>query len=375
MSVPIGNNTLNALGVFKEREKYFKEVYPKIKQPPIDVWYDRPLYGKIDQNGIPLFPSEVYFRQIHKEKPIYVLDFVADAFNAFQNYLEQQKVYKRVQDTEILKTTPENGWVDPKKMYYDYFNIIYNVFLEQNYKIRSFHDFVKKVVFLLEKISASYPITFSSFICSGICPNEISGLVIHLQQKDFGEDKDKYETFIQDPSYQKYVDIAAKFGFIVDKNAPWRLFADVFSAPMRQYLKKYNKEPGLFFEKYFYNAFEVDIEYLKVYLIQSYITLLPSLKIRQEETFESIDKKTPAKFWLRLYLFLKILESGAKLTQEPFNNLVNNIELTVKNKGKQKAMNVVSKMFSKRTYEKDLTKLPTILLTTNSISNIKFFEV
>ena len=50
---------------------------------------------------------------------------------------------------------------------------------------------------------------------------------------------EKYDKFVNNINFKTYLLAAAKFGFMVDQNAPWRLIANLESNNMRAYISKY----------------------------------------------------------------------------------------------------------------------------------------
>src|SRR3990167_10918185 len=90
---------------------------------------------------------------------------------------------------------------------------------------------------------------------------------------------------------------------MIDKNAPWRLVADIESPAMSNYLKKYNltSTPNVFNNLY-YESFMTDIDVLKVYIIQFYNSLVnnepkitkykTSTVIKDETILETMTRKT-----------------------------------------------------------------------------------
>ena len=61
-------------------------------------------------------------------------------------------------------------------------------------------------------------------------------------------------------------------GFYVDKNAPWRFFADVNSVSMKEKMAAYGyTSMENMFDTVYYKAYFYDMEVLKTYLISFYI--------------------------------------------------------------------------------------------------------
>ena len=61
---------------------------------PIDLWYDKNYYGRVDQNNNFVYISEQTFQQQEKmkmisERGLYVIDFVAKAFEDFKTKIDR----------------------------------------------------------------------------------------------------------------------------------------------------------------------------------------------------------------------------------------------------------------------------------------------
>jgi hypothetical protein len=173
------------------------------------------------------------------------------------------------------------------------------------------------------------PITRSSFIATSICPHTTTGLIIELGDKDHSEDTLKVEEFIKDPGFEFYRNAAHKFGFRVDKNAPWRIITDINSPNMQWYMSNYGVKTMLeLFDMYYYRAYHWDLPLLRGYLIQfynSYIEAYPQVKeIRSKSNGTSyvvLSDRMPIsetedlfedKYWLQYYYLLRIKEKKFK---------------------------------------------------------------
>ena len=96
--------------------------------------------------------------------------------------------------------------------------------------------------------------------------------MIDLAGKSYGEDLKKVKTYLKDNNFRFFRDSAKNFGFMVDRNAPWRLVADLSSPKMKEYMERYamwsSTEEML--EQYYYRSFLLDVETLKAYMIEFY---------------------------------------------------------------------------------------------------------
>jgi hypothetical protein len=63
----------------------------------------------------------------------------------------------------------------------------------------------------------------------------MSGLIIEIAEDDYDDDFNKGYKFL-DENFQLVANIAAQYGFLIDKNIPWRLVADISSPAMQEYM-------------------------------------------------------------------------------------------------------------------------------------------
>lgn len=109
-------------------------------------------------------------------------------------------------------------------------------------KILTFKDFMRYMLYFIDIITPTVPLTRSGYIMSGGCNRAISGWQINMYQADAGDDIIKKEEYLNDPNFEMFAAMAQKYGFMIDFNMPWRLVADVMSTPMRNYIRDWAVE-------------------------------------------------------------------------------------------------------------------------------------
>ena len=134
-----------------------------------------------------------------------------------------------------------------------------------------------------------------------------------------------------------------KYGFLVDKHAPWRIFADIASPAMKPYLEKYNVTEENFFDTYYDKLLYPDLDTLKIYIIQmynAYVSSKPSFsepvfsicngrtKMRTKKTFREVTTKEILEIqiseetWIRFFTFIKAREQNLGWNQSYFEEIV-----------------------------------------------------
>ena len=254
---PKGKNSLNSKELFKQRKIYrdlaYPDELPDIPQP-IDVWYNKFLYGKVDPDGNAVFLNEDMLKKLPSEEgDIFALNFVVDAFEDLQNYMNVAATRGKIltEDSKYFPVEPKRGWTSVQNRYFEHIDAIYQAFTatylglkENNKKLVTFKDFMDIFWTYIKEIQPDFPFTRTGFIMSHYCPIATTGLVVEISDDDHGDDEIKFEDFINDDNFFFFVAAARRFGFRVDKNAPWRLIADVKSETMQKYMSRYPEPPS-----------------------------------------------------------------------------------------------------------------------------------
>ena len=261
-------NDSRSKAAFIERTEYRKSAYPSFVgfSSPIDMWYEKGLYGKVDEDYNPVITTGSWTIGVGdgtittptlKKLPsdadeVFAMNFVADAYSDLRDYIYQAANMGQynITATKFLPLEPKAGWSSYPNQYRKYSNILYKSygtdFLEVNQRaseVKSFTTFVNSFSGFLEDMMPEFPVTPSGFVLSKRYSPESTGLIIELIDAAHGDDKVKYEDVIQDPNFLFFVGAARQFGFMIDKNAPWRLVADIKSSKMQEYMSKYPEKP------------------------------------------------------------------------------------------------------------------------------------
>jgi hypothetical protein len=274
--IPIAVNELSSGALFYQRMLYKLTAYPKDMALPVDMWYDKNLYGKINriQDALVIDPKRLQIIKSADEETM-VLDFVVDAFRDFRKFYLKKASSGQLSNVTNIKIKPKKGWVDPQILYHNHMKRVYGgaeefVFRRKQQEISSIATFLPIFMKMVEEVCVRTPITLTSFITSKYCTPLVSGLIIELDEKSHSEDQDKFETWLKDPNYEFYVNAARLYGFMVDKNAPWRLVADIFSSTMQNYMSRYGTTKDNLFNRCYYPTHLSDILKIRSYAYQFY---------------------------------------------------------------------------------------------------------
>ncbi len=353
-NIPIGlSNVEDTYSVNKFFEEYVfqKEYYPY----QFDGWKEKQLYGLVDNSGRSIYPKTSLLRGITNDNGIThdCLFFVAEAFDDMKKYHKSFLLSDKASPIRTIYSGLEvqRGADELDTLYIDYANKLYNTFLripiqkfQANGTIKNFSTFTKIFIDYIKTIASIAPINRSTFIKNRACHQNINGLIISLQDiRTTADSRLKANNYMSDPNFDFFVESAKRYGFFVDRNAPWRIVADLASPVMQDYYKKYNfNSVDDVFANCYHIAYLTDLKTLRNLLISfwnSFVSVYPvSISGKQQENCSSIfvevnnlkpinekvfESHYNINWLLRLYLFIKIHEYNIIISQNVFENIYN----------------------------------------------------
>jgi hypothetical protein len=292
--------------------------------------------------------NEFYLKEISSTKSnnILCLNFVGDAFRDFREAFKNE-YGKTIKKDQFFSTEwdAKKSFENPHIFYDKRMKDITDVFIKQNLFAKNNKDLVKNIddfmhIFFNDfypSMGKKMPITKSGLISSKYYNPATTGLCIEISSDNAGLDYVKFNKFIKSLNFEFYLLLAAKYGFFVDKNTPWRLVANLNSPKMQEYMAKYDLSKGTVFDTCFVKTYKYDIQNLKVYIWQMYESFLAispnytenvpvfgTLKCppdkqsnkeivpREKIAYESFKSKYSNLVWLKIYYRIKLDEIGVK---------------------------------------------------------------
>ena len=237
--------------IFDAKEGIYSKVpYNDQQFKVFDLEREHYFYGRVDHDGDGIILDTHNFLQgvnATKNATHLLVDFVADAFHSFQAHWKKAIKYKFDRESVYyrhLKVYKSYTNGDLTSEYTNYINILYQDFVN-NYlsvdrrdeRIKNYRDFIKEFMRYSLRICDKYPITKTGFITSTHCSPFISGLMLEIAPERHGTEYiGRLENYLDagppgypGSYYRMWVKAAAKFGFMVDRNAPWRLVFNIGS--------------------------------------------------------------------------------------------------------------------------------------------------
>ena len=342
---PIGNNNMGSRATF-----YWRDIYKSVgeSREGIDMWYDDVHYGRVDANGIPVYPLESTLVQLKTLKAtVFAINFVAAAWEDFREFVNSNPPSTK-SGSVYAALDPHSGWKSVHSTYHEMnagmFEVFAGEFMNQarDQKIVNFKGFVEVYMEFVNSMAHLLPITRESMITSRYCPPHISCLIIEIANGPYGNDSVKAR-FLNDVNYN-YIEAAAKrFGFKIDKNAPWRFVADLESEKMQEYRKRYITTSDVFDTMYF-KSHETELNIFKDYMwgwYNQFISESPTAnkviasRCSKSTFFELIRREVVSKrelfykysddYWTRLYILVRAREMRKDWTQKKFDRVVKTV--------------------------------------------------
>jgi len=203
-------------------------------------------YGRMNMLNIPVVlrdPRNLmrFKRSIDPTTPLSALSFVVRVFNEMalefdkamastqissnQKYLSNLKVYRAY----------ESPWLKYQEYKSAYFRQLSKKFhqLPQEQKFRDMKQFLNYLTQYLKGPATTVPFTYSSFIKSRFCSVMSTGLALEIADIDYSNDQEKIRHFIHSDNWAYYLNACNSYGFMIDKQYPFRLVADINSTVMK----------------------------------------------------------------------------------------------------------------------------------------------
>lgn len=238
-AAPVGENELSPRALFYQRSLYKEYKYPPIFPAPLDTWYDKLLYGRVNQIQQTIVPRTANLVQVPSSanSSIMALNVMVTAFEKFVTHMKHAVLVGAVDKTanqHLLNLRAHGGWKSATTSYLTYRQNLYKNFMnnltaKQNSGITNFHTFLPNFRDYLLSIAPTMPVTKTNFILSNQGSIFNSGLSISIASADASADYLKFKRYLTDPNFEFYRRCAKKYGLMVNKNMPWVLTADLFS--------------------------------------------------------------------------------------------------------------------------------------------------
>ena len=250
---------------------------------------ERVLYGRVNEDLDVVVPKQEALKTIVStvtRRNVTLMNFVTDAFADFERTFERARNSGKIKQNDPYLSFPQvyNSYQNPKNLYENYFSLIMREFentFRDNKKIISPQDYFNQFLSYIEKLTPTFPITYTAWHRSRFSSIFTSGLAIDLAGLAIDNDELK-ENFINSENFNFYKNSCVRHGFSIVKNSPWVIVADLDSPASSFYHINYNLSTiNQIFSDNFLLTSQLDIDYLKANLFKSYndfVNLFPYKK-------------------------------------------------------------------------------------------------
>jgi len=336
---------MKAYELFENRKLYKESVLPNEPNMPyvVDFWYKNKFYGKKNSENDFVYLSETNLKALTTDdgKTLFAVDFVVDAFNDLLEAHTMAILKNKIDKTGLYgKIAPESAWQSVLQKHHSYMNNMYEFILSillanpiRTQKIIRFQDFMDFIMPIFKYLDKVF-ITRTAFVASGFFSPYNTGLIIDIKKNDHSSDNEKV-TFLDDSDFNYFLGLARRFGFSINKNAPWSLVANIFTNEMKNYMKKYGLTGNAeeLFDFYYYRTYLQDLEVFKAYMIEFYNSFVRAYPIASTDNniiarrqpfnpagFIGANNNDDTLYWLQKYLKLRIIEQKIDWTEQTIRN-------------------------------------------------------
>lgn len=337
----MANNNSQSLILYEQR-LYYKYSFFNDVDNKIDFWSQQKYYGILDNKSIPVYLNKQNLKSISSQgvnnlvKKQSLLNVASDCFQ------EMLTEFKSADTAFIINKSIYNP-LNVKKStlifedeYTNYIRQFLDIWYEENRNtidniVDNFDHFLKLFINTFGLLTKPI-ITQSAYLMSNLASPLITGLSFEVSNEKHDQDPKKISGYIRDQNFQFVYNTAAKYSFMIDKNAPWRFVFNMTSQYASDKLNGYGVD-GLdnFFSKLYVYPHLTEYTTIKNELIKFYTSKVNKKPQLQKSSychatkglnFETITKDTNTEktnfFWIQLYYFIRCKEENIGMTQVQF---------------------------------------------------------
>ena len=331
-----------------------------------DLLYSKTFYGRLDTNNYSVYPTEKALEAVRgTEDQVMLINFVARAANEMIKKIETMKDSGKLsQESAYYEFKVQRGYQSFVQDHHSTMKALFDSFVtvwlndsRRFTKVTNFNTFCNEYTYFLSMILGKMPVSRANLITRRTTSPLTSGIMFEISKAKHDQDKKKYNNFILDDHFLQIQSVANGYGFMVDKNAPWRFIADLESPPMRARLQEMGFEKLQdMFNNYYYKAHLYEVNSLKEYFLSfydSYVESYPYYTIvekcgtagsKAKLLYREPRAKNPFtdKKLLEYYFFIRAKEATLDWTQEKFDLEVDTAFELFKKYGFVEALNYVN---------------------------------
>tara|TARA_B100000287_G_C20671768_1_gene793652 strand:+ start:1729 stop:3039 length:1311 start_codon:yes stop_codon:yes gene_type:complete len=334
-----------------------------------DLEREHLFYGRIDNDGDAVYLDDGNLKQIYggARGTHFAADFVSEAFEDFRKNVRKAANGNMLDNNGVFPTNlkVEKAWGhgDLEYNYNQHINNLYTDFVSNYLQVDRRHatitdqfSFIKEFMRYAIRNAKYFPVTKTGYILSNHCSPFISGLMIEIARERHGLPTNaRILSYVKDPNFVFFSNEAKKFGFMIDKNAPWRLvfnlasgqkdrpnvtgaqrFMDRFGVSydnvFKYYYRKAHLEEMLNLRNLFFSLYDSFYKQFATYEVVDYVKCVKREDTRDLRVISDRKPRNPPlelsgeayyEYWLKIVLKLRLMEAERPHTNQNFNFFVN----------------------------------------------------
>ena len=357
------NNNRPTSTLYRERNHYKANILTKKQyRNTIDLWDPRfSKFGKVNLQNQPIRLDPAYLSEVpstsDKNTRFFLINFVADAFVEFREYMRGATegatgvmafpVASKFHKTDIHNS---NIWFGGDEAYRSHLQTVFNPFVSEylnvpkyRKRVRNISNFVEMWFQMCQELGHTVPLTKTGFYESNFTPtSNLNGYTVAVAKDQRHDDDLVKDQWVLDPGFNYYIKGAALHGFLVDRNAPWRLVANLESRKMAGYMSKYGIHSlQHLFDSFYVKTYLDDVEQLKeimFHFYSYYLRIDPSYEdvewcaegqkvltntvYREGVSKDAFFAKYNDKFWMRIWFLMRASELRINAHDKKINSIL-----------------------------------------------------
>ena len=332
-------------------------------------------YGKVQRDFVPMYfdGDGIELKSLDSSvtdgQYFATMGFVADAFQKMAEQFSKGIVSGKIFPNEeyLSKLKVYKAYTSPIAAFNEHFtnytDALVNRMRNDEMTITNFDDFLLHFKKFVLKSAMEIPFTFSAFLKSKYCPMTVSGLVIEIADLEYHNDELKRQMFYNSRNWNYYLNACRSYGFMVDKDIPWRLVADISSRPMLEVAAGYDlghtdlilntgfSRPEMFFlenfRRYLLNVYDRVVEPEVANLKPCRDSLIVEYKMSEQYTIEQIFEKLNNASLFKLYADIRFAEDPKTFTIEKKNGIIRECMEILDTAGSPRSLRIFEKIINK----------------------------
>ena len=231
--------------------------------------------------------------------------------------------------------------------------------------IKTFEQFVKEWLNFYKRAGHVAPVTIGGALSSKRCFLNHTALCITLSESKPSDDTEK-SIFMNKKVFEFYKQAAQQHGFMVNRNTPWQIVANMDSERMHAYMQDRFTSPEQVWQTHFRRTHYMELEDFKKRILRSWNTFVAAfptivetehgcsgrtvvskISRRTTHTRASMNRMHSNHFWINTLCSLKNSETDKPLTKRQLDSIIKNAIKVENNLDMVSALDYINDQYKK----------------------------